>query len=538
MVLSYEGLKDRASWQSAGIKLPEYDIEQVRKNTLECTKWVHIGGGNIFRAFIARSHQALLNRGLADSGILAVSPHDTEIIEKCYEPYDSLTLCVTLGANGDVEKEVIASVARGIRGTNCSEEERTLLENAFQNPLLQMVSFTITEKGYALKDMQGEYFPAVIADFENGPEKCTHTMSLIVALLHQRFESCGAPVALVSMDNCSGNGDVLKHSIVDVARHWQAGGFVSGEFLDWLSENGNISFPWSMIDKITPRPSMEVQEMLARDGIENMEMSVTSRNTFVAPFVNAESSEYLVIEDDFPNGRPPLEEAGVYMTDRHTVNCTEKMKVMTCLNPLHTALAVFGCMLGYTSISSEMKDEDLKALVNRIGFGEGMKVVVDPGIIRPDDFIREVLENRFPNPLIPDTPQRIATDTSQKMPIRFGETIRSYVKSKELNAADLVYIPLVIAGWMRYLLGVDDAGKPMQCSSDPLLSSLQNELREIHFGDTEVKAGSLDRILSNEKIFANDLVKIGLSGKIESMLGQMIAGPGAVRKTLHAYVSK
>lgn len=538
MVLSYEGLKDRAAWQSAGIKLPEYDIEQIRKNTLECTKWVHIGGGNIFRAFIARNHQALLNCGLTDSGILAVSPHDTEIIEKCYKPYDSLTLCVTLGANGDVEKEVIASVARGIRGTKCSEEERALLVNAFRNPLLQMVSFTITEKGYALKDMQGTYFPAVMADFENGPEKCTHTMSLIVALLYKRFESCAAPVALVSMDNCSGNGDVLKHSIMDVARHWQAGGFVSREFLDWLSENRNVSFPWSMIDKITPRPSMEIQEMLARDGVENMEMSVTSRNTFVAPFVNAESSEYLVIEDDFPNGRPPLEKAGVYMTDRHTVNCTEKMKVMTCLNPLHTALAVFGCMLGYTSIASEMKDEDLKALVNRIGFDEGMKVVVNPGIIRPDDFIHEVLENRFPNPLIPDTPQRIATDTSQKMPIRFGETIRSYVKSEELNAADLVYIPLVIAGWMRYLLGVDDAGEPMPCSSDPLLSSLQNELREIHFGDSEVKAGSLDRILSNEKIFANDLVKIGLSGKIEAMLGQMIAGPGAVRKTLHAYVNQ
>ena len=99
------------------------------------------------------------------------------------------------------------------------------------------------------------------------------------------------------------------------------------------------------------------------------------------------------------------------------------MKVTTCLNPLHTALAVYGCLLGYTLIADEMKDPDLKRLVERIGYTEGLPVVTDPGIIRPEAFLKEVLEQRLPNPFMPDTPQRIACDTSQKVPIRFGETV-------------------------------------------------------------------------------------------------------------------
>ena len=167
-----------------------------------------------------------------------------------------------------------------------------------------------------------------------------------------------------------------------------------------------------MIDKITPRPHKIVEEQLVKDGIEGMEPIVTSKNTFIAAFVNAERPQYLVIEDKFPNGRPALEKAGVYLTDRDTVNKTERMKVTTCLNPLHTAMSVYGCMLGYTLICDEMKDADIVALIKRLGYVEGLPVVVNPGILEPKAFIDEVVEQRLPNPFMPDAPQRIATDTS------------------------------------------------------------------------------------------------------------------------------
>ena len=224
------------------------------------------------------------------------------------------------------------------------------------------------------------------------------------------------------------------------------------------------------------------------------------------------------------------------MTDRDTVNMTERMKVTTCLNPLHTALAVYGCLLGYTSIASEMTDEDLKKLVETIGYKEGMPVVTDPGILSPMDFIHEVIDRRLPNPFIPDMPQRIATDTSQKIPIRFGETIKSYVASNELNVQDLTAIPLAIAGWLRYLMAVDDEGKEMSVSSDPMLEELQKQMAGITLGNPDSCEGKLAPILSNPVLFGLNLVEAGLSNKIEGMFRQLIAGPGAVRKTVHEYM--
>lgn len=79
-----------------------------------------------------------------------------------------------------------------------------------------------------------------------------------------------------------------------------------------------------MIDKITPRPDEKVKEMLEKDGFEDTDLIITSRNTYTAPFVNSEETGYLVIEDNFPNGRPPLEKAGIVFTDRETVDKVEK----------------------------------------------------------------------------------------------------------------------------------------------------------------------------------------------------------------------
>ena len=189
-----------------------------------------------------------------------------------------------------------------------------------------------------------------------------------------------------------------------------------------------------------------------------------------------------------------------------------------------------------SSIAAEMQDAELKGLIERIGYDEGMPVVTDPGIIKPADFIAEVVGQRFPNPFIPDTPQRIATDTSQKIPIRFGETIKSYIASDELDVKSLTFIPLAIAGWLRYLLGVDDKGETMEVSSDPMLETLQQQLAGIELGKPASVGDKLRPILSNEAVFAADLVACGLADKIEEMFGKLIAGPGAVRATLQEYL--
>ncbi|MCD7739201.1 MAG: mannitol dehydrogenase family protein, partial [Lachnospiraceae bacterium] len=221
-----------------------------------------------------------------------------------------------------------------------------------------------------------------------------------------------------------------------------------------------------------------------------------------------------------------------------TVNNTEKMKVTTCLNPLHTALAVYGCLLGYSTIAEEMKDPQLKTLVENIGYAEGLPVVVDPKILSPEAFLKEVLEKRLPNPFLPDTPQRIATDTSQKVGIRYGETIKSYAARPDLDPANLTHIPLAIAGWLRYLLAVDDAGQSFPCSSDPMLNTLQEQLSNVKYDDPDSLGESLKPILSNEILFGSDLYALGLGEKIEGMVREMLAGPGAVRRTLQKYEAR
>jgi len=267
-----------------------------------------------------------------------------------------------------------------------------------------------------------------------------------------------------------------------------------------------------------------------------MRLTKTAKNTFVAPFVNAEETQYLAIEHVFPNGRPPLEKVGVLFSDKQTIDKIEKMKVCTCLNPLHPVLAVYGCLLGYTLISAEMKNPLLKACIEQVGYVEGMPVVVDPGIINAQDFIRTTINVRFPNPFVPDTPQRIATDTSKKIPVRFGETLKAYVERGREDLSFLTFIPLFIAGYLRYLLAIDDNGQPFEPSSDPNLEELRSYVSGLSLGDHGPFGERFKRLLSRQDIFGVDLYRHGLGAKVETMFGELIAGKGAIAATLDKYL--
>ena len=444
-------VNQKAEWEKLGVKLPAFDHAAMTAATKEHPIWVHFGAGNIFRGFIAALQQRLLNEGAADRGIIAADTFDYDIIDKIYTPYDNLTMNVTLNPDGTTSREIIGSVAEGLRANSADAEMMARFKQIFTDPSLQMISFTITEKGYALYRPDGSLMPVVQADIDEGPAHARHAMSMVAALLLERFHAGAYPLAVVSMDNCSHNGEKLQSSVMTVAKAW-------------------------------------------------------------------------------------LEKAGVYMTDRETVNKTERMKVTTCLNPLHTAMSVYGCMLGYTLICDEMKDADIVALIKRLGYVEGLPVVVNPGILEPKAFIDEVVEQRLPNPFMPDAPQRIATDTSQKVGIRFGETIKSYIaEGRDLNT--LVSIPLALAGWLRYLLAVDDNGNAFEVSSDPLKDDLQAKLAGIEVGKPETFTNQLDDILSNASIFGTDLTKTVLADKIKVYFKAELAGPGAVRKTLHDAVN-
>lgn len=538
MKLSTEGLKNQQEWLEKGYHLPQYDRAAMIAETRENPVWVHFGAGNIFRAFQANLAQRLLEEGSAKAGITVCEGFDYEIVEKQYRPHDDLSVLVTLKADGTIEKSVIGSIGESTILDSENDAEYTRLKEIFSRDSLQLCTFTVTEKGYSLVNGKGEELPAVTADFAAGPEKPQSYIGKVVSLLYTRYLSGKKPIAMVSTDNCSHNGEKLYAAVMAFAKAWIANGLAEKGFEEYLNDESKVSFPWSMIDKITPRPDASVEEMLRKDGLEDLDPVVTSKKTWVAPFVNAEETEYLVIEDKFPNGRPALEKVGVIFTDRDTVNNVERMKVTTCLNPLHTALAVYGCILGYTKISDEMKDNELVNLVNTLGYKEGLPVVVNPGVLDPKEFIDTVLQVRVPNPFMPDTPQRIATDTSQKLGIRYGETIKSYVADADLDVTGLTMIPLVQAGWLRYLMAVDDNGNAFEPSPDPLLEEAQKYVAEFKLGESYSEAAIAEKVmplLKNAQIFGVDLEEVGLAGKVISFFAELIAGVGAVRETLKKY---
>ena len=535
MKLTLEGIKDCELWNKAGITLPGYDVEKVSQKAKEEPKWVHFGIGNIFRIFIGGIADGLLEEGVLDRAITCVETFDYDVVDKIYDPYDNLGLSVILHGDGTREYKVLGSLAEAVKAQSADPKQWNRLKKIFASKSLQLVSFTITEKGYALQKADGSWFPFVENDIKNGPDQVTGAMAVLVAMLLERYKAGKYPLALVSMDNCSQNGAKLRESVLMMAEEWRKAGFVDTDFIDYISDENVIAFPWTMIDKITPRPSEQIAADLEALGVEDMQPVITSKQTYIAPFVNAEKPQYLVIEDRFPNGRPQLEKAGVFMTDRQTVNKVERMKVTTCLNPLHTALAVYGCLLGYNLIADEMKDKELSELVRRIGLSEGMPVVINPEIISPQKFVDEVLNVRIPNPFMPDTPQRIATDTSQKVGIRYGETIKSYV-AKDGSAKELIAIPLAIAGWCRYLLGIDDNGESFELSPDPMADELKKHLSGIKIGDISSYTGQLKNLLSNANIFGINLYEAGIGDKIEEMFVEEIAGKGAVRNTLKKYL--
>ncbi len=525
---------NKKEWEDKGYHLPAFDREKMIAHTKKNPVWVHFGAGNIFRAFQAAAAQRMLEQGAMESGLIAVDGFDYEIVTKNYRPHDDLSVAVTLKVNGTIEKNIIGSIAESCVLDSEDEKEYARMKEIFTSPTLQMASFTITEKGYAVKGTDGSYTAPTLADFEAGPERPHSYVGKVASLLYARYQAGALPVAMVSMDNCSHNGDKLYAAIDAFAENWTANGKADKGFKDYIEDPSKVSFPWSMIDKITPRPDASVQEILEKDGLD-LTPVVTSKGTYVAPFVNAEESEYLVIEDKFPNGRPQLEKAGIIFTDRETVDKVEKMKVCTCLNPLHTALAVYGCLLGYTKISDEMKDEDLVRLVKTIGYVEGLPVVVDPGILDPKEFIDTVINVRIPNPFMPDTPQRIATDTSQKLAIRFGETIKAYQRRDDLDVNDLKCIPLVFAGWLRYLMAVDDAGNAFTPSDDPLLAEASAYVKDLKLGENyslEELKKAVSPLLKNPVIFGVDLEEAGLADRVVENFRELLKGPGAIRTVL------
>lgn len=533
--LTDDYINNPISFTKAGIMIPRFAQTAVIKATENSPIWVHFGGGNLFRCFHAKIAQDLLDQGEMKAGIVVAETYDDGVINQIYKPYRNRILQVVMGEKGEINKTLIASVGESVYYNKINASGWTELKKIFEKPSLQFVTMSITEKGYALRDINNNLLPAAQADIDSYPDNAQTNMGSVARLLLARFNAGQLPIAMVSTDNFSQNGQRFEDGILTIAEGWAEKRTVSDAFVSYLKNPQKVSFPWSMIDRITPNPAESVANVLKKSGFEDTQIVHTIKHTNIAPFGNTEVTNYLVIEDSFPNGRPALEKAGIMLTDRDTVNDVDQMKVTACLNPLHTSLAIFGCLLGYKSIASEMENPDLVALIKQLGYNEDLPVVKNPKIINPKTFIDKLIQKRLPNKNIPDTAQRIASDTSQKIPIRYGVTLQHYL-SQGKDTSKLKAIPLIFAAWCRYLMAIDDNGQVFTPSSDPLLGVLQPLLTKAELGGHVNVHDVLQPILTNKQIFVVDLNQMGLTKKIEDNFSEMITGPGAVARTLKKVV--
>ncbi len=535
MQLNYQGLKAKASWKEAGIELPSFDPAELAAKTGSKPRWIHFGPGNLFRGYIAHIAQRMIEAGALDRALFAVETMPSELLDAIWTWHDNLALQVCIHASGKMDKRVIGSVSHLVKSFDPTGWQELL--TLAKEPDMAYVSFTITEKGYQLEGLDGELKPTVKEDIDRGPdsaEPLRDTPVILAAMLVQRYRAGAGPITLMSFDNFSHNGEKLYQSLKTVLTAWQQKGFIDEACCQAILSPDLLSCPNACIDKITPGANPKVAEHLAELGLEDLGMLTDSRGRQGAAFVNTETAEYLVVENRFAGGQTlALDKGSVYLTDKETVDRFERMKVCTCLNPLHTSLAVLGCLLKSPSIAAEMADPDLKRLVQHIGYVEGLPVVVNPGIIDPEAFLAAVLEERFPNPYVPDVPQRIACDTSQKVGIRFGETMLARQAKGDLSS--LKGIPFVIAAWARYLLAVDDEGQSFEPSPDPLLAELQPIAQKAAEHPTE---GCLAPLLSQTSIFRIDLVAAGLAPQIEAHFARMLEGPGSVRRELQSVLAE
>lgn len=411
----------------APIEVPSYDRAAVRPGI------VHIGVGGFHRAHLATYADELCTQGHLEWGIFGcgVMPGDSAMAD-ALGPQDGLYTVIVRGGDS-TSVRVIGSI---VNYAHAHPDASAVVEQ-IAHPDTHIVSLTITEGGYPVDDNTGEY----LADSPNaGPGSA---FAIVAAGLDARRQQGGGPLTVMSCDNILSNGTVTRAATLGEAlRH-------GDDLIAWINES--VSFPNSMVDRITPATSDNDRSwLLAEHGIEDRWPVVTE------PF------RQWVIEDDFAGERLPLEELDIIVT--HDVEPYEFMK-LRLLNAGHSCMAYLSALLGIATVDKAMAHPSIDAYLASFLHDEAKPVLPDVAGIDIDDYIATLVE-RFRNPAIGDQIARLCLDGTAKFPKFLLPTVRAQLSAG--RAAPLS--ALALAGWCQYLLGVDELGDPIEISADPLLA--------------------------------------------------------------------
>jgi mannitol 2-dehydrogenase len=445
------------------LPVPAYDRNLVTAGV------VHVGVGGFHRAHQAMYHDRLMNEGTAlDWGICGVGVMAADRrMKQVLEAQDGLYTLVLKHSDGTYEPRVIGSIVEYL----FAPDDPDAVIEKMAAPATRIVSLTITEGGYNVSDVTGEFDatnPGVIGDLEPGAVPRT-TFGLITEALRRRWKRGLGPFTVMSCDNLQGNGYLSRTVFTAFARLRDA------ELGDWVERE--VRFPNSMVDRITPATTdADRAEVRERFWIEDLWPVVCE------PFTQ------WVLEDAFTAGRPPYAEAGVQVVD--DVEPYELMK-LRLLNGSHQAMCYFAYLAGYRLVHEAARDRLFRAFLLGYMDKEATPTLAAAPGVDLAGYKRTLIE-RFSNPQIRDTIARLCAESSDRIPKFLLPVIRAQLAA----GGEIRRSAAVVASWARYAEGIDEEGEPIEVV-DRLAGRLTRDARR--------QRADPDAFIANRDVFG-DLV--------------------------------
>lgn len=470
-----------------------YDVSKIRTGIL------HIGVGNFHRAHQQFYTNMLLNEeGQGDWGICGVCllPSDEKIVKnlRAQNLQYSLTVC---GRNGKDEVYKIGSLKELIWGI----EDAEAVIAKIADPSIKIITLTITEGGYNLDKETGEFIlgdEKIQHDLKN-PSHPETVFGFVAEGLRQRKTQSGAALTLLSCDNLQHNGNTAKRAFTSFIEAQDA------QLAAWVKEN--VTFPNSMVDRITPATTPEdIERLNKRNGTDDR-----------AP-VYCEDFTQWVIEDNFIAGRPAWERVGVEFTN--DVTAFENMK-LSLLNASHTLLSYPAFLMGYRKVDQAMEDENLVKFIR-----DFMDTDITPFVPAPENTdlekYKQTLIERFANHSVSDQVSRLCFDGISKFPVYIVPNLDKMIK----GAKDLTRPAFLIASYRHYLkYKTDDQGntfettEPWITETDKTLITSENPqdfLELSAFKGVQLKTSEQFITLYNS--FVEDIKNSGTASVLQSII--------------------
>jgi mannitol 2-dehydrogenase len=441
-----ERFRNQPVSNSSPLRLPTYDRTRLTGGL------VHLGIGGFQRAHLAVYLDDLAEQGESSWSMIAsgVTAHD-ELLGGCLVSQDGLYLLAEREGES-AEGRVIGSIT----DVMLAHRDQAALINQLSDASTQIVSLTITESGYPIRN--GSFAGSDALSTDVNADVPSSTFGVLVAALDARRKAGLAPFTVMSCDNLPGNGTVAREAVLGAAALRSEG------LGQWVALNG--AFPNAMVDRITPQTTDA-----DRVWVEETFGIVDKWPVICEPF------RQWALEDSFVASRPAFEQVGVLMTADVTVY--EHMK-LRLLNGSHSGLAYLAALAGIHYVHDAVRDIRFAQFLRQFMKTEAAPNLESPPGINLDEY-QESLLRRFSNPAIADTVARLCMDGTAKFPTFIVPTAEAQIA----NGGTFDLTALIIAGWCRYLRGIADDGSALTLAHDP---GLAEAVDAAHRSSTEPRA--------------------------------------------------